>query len=176
MTDVQQRVDASRHEASRHLTFAQLEAGLHALPPAPKDSGRLTGIVRSPVSEVRELLSQARLSPEAGLPGDKWGARASRKLEAQLAVMQQGVAELIANGQSLALFGDNLIVDLEKGQMNVVDWAELKVAARSKNWALSTDPQHAAPETRMGGPKARSDLYSLGSLLLWAAKIGRAHV
>ena len=127
MTDVQQRVDASRHETSRHLTFAQLEAALHALPPAPKDSGRLTCIVRSPVSEVRELLSQARLSPEAGLPGDKWGARASRKLEAQLAVMQHGVAELIANGQSLALFGDNLIADLDLSVANLPIGSRLRV-------------------------------------------------
>jgi MOSC domain-containing protein YiiM len=53
------------------------------------------------------------VTPEAGVPGDAWGRQPRRDPEAQLAVMQRDVAELIANGQPLALFGDNLFLDLD---------------------------------------------------------------
>jgi MOSC domain-containing protein YiiM len=39
--------------------------------------------------------------------------------DAQLAVMQRDVAELIANGQPLTLFGDNLFLDLDLSAENL---------------------------------------------------------
>ena len=41
--------------------------------------------------------------------------------------MQAGVAELVANGQSLALFGDNLFVDLDLSEVNLPVGSRLRV-------------------------------------------------
>jgi MOSC domain-containing protein YiiM len=114
-------------DAARHLTFALLESGFHALAPAPRDAGRLALIVRRHANGERERLAHARLCPEQGLPGDGWHRRPPRKLDAQLAVMQRDVAELIANGQPLTLFGDNLFVDLDLSAQNLPTGTRLRV-------------------------------------------------
>ncbi len=119
MNDVQTRIDDARGDSTRHRSFEELAAGLRLLPAAPKDSGRLAFIVRRPAKDVREVLLRAKLSPEAGLPGDNWGRKTSPDPTAQLTVMRHEVAELIANGQSLALFGDNLFVDLDISAANL---------------------------------------------------------
>lgn len=129
MNEITARIESVLGESARHLTTAALEAGLHALPAAPKDTGRLMGIVRRPTKDARELLSHARLSPEAGLPGDNWSQKPAPDPTAQLTVMQTGVAELIANGQSLALFGDNLFVDLDLSVANLPVGSRLRVGA-----------------------------------------------
>jgi hypothetical protein len=53
------------------------------------------------------------LTSDDGLPGDAWSRQRRRDVDAQLAVMRREVAELIANGQPLTLFGDNLFVDFD---------------------------------------------------------------
>jgi MOSC domain-containing protein YiiM len=59
------------------------------------------------------VLDRAEVSPASGVPGDAWERRPDPDPQAQLTVMQLDVATLIANGQPLELFGDNLIVDLD---------------------------------------------------------------
>ena len=127
MDEILSRLENTSGEPARHLSWADLEAGLRALPPAPTDAGRLTLIVRRPVKGVREILPRAQLSPAAGLPGDNWGRRQPPDPAAQLTVMRQDVAELIANGQSLALFGDNLFVDLDLSVANLPAGSRLRV-------------------------------------------------
>ena len=127
MIEVLERVEETHGDSARHLSTAELETALTALPPAPKDSGRLTSIIRRPVKNAREVLPRARLSPEQGLPGDGWGQKPSPDPTAQLTVMQTGVAELVANGQSLALFGDNLFVDLDLSVANLPIGSRLRV-------------------------------------------------
>ena len=126
MNDSQIRTDTIG-DPGRHRPLVELEAGLNALPAPPKDAGRLTLIVRRPAVAVRELLPRARLSPEEGLPGDAW--MASPKPEAQLAVMRRDLAELIANGQSPALFGDNLLVEIDLSTANLPTGSRLRVGA-----------------------------------------------
>ncbi|MBM3877785.1 MAG: MOSC domain-containing protein [Verrucomicrobia bacterium] len=127
MNEVTTRIESALGEPARHLDTAALEAGLRALPAAPKEAGRLTGIVRRPTKDAREVLASAHVSPEAGLPGDAWAGRSTPDPAAQLAVMQTGVAELVANGQSLALFGDNLFVDLDLSVANLPVGSRLRV-------------------------------------------------
>ncbi|GDY21959.1 hypothetical protein LBMAG56_33060 [Verrucomicrobiota bacterium] len=127
MSEVLARIAEARGDSARHLSAAALAAAFRALPPAPKDSGRLTGIVRRPTKEAREVLQCARLSPEEGLPGDGWGQKPAPDPAAQLTVMQTGVAEMLANGQSLALFGDNLFVDLDLSVANLPVGSRLRV-------------------------------------------------
>ena len=100
-------------------TLAELEAGLTALPAAPKDSGHVVLLLRKGDGGLRETPDHIHAGVETGFPGDAWGRQAERKPEAQLAVMQRDVAELIANSQPLALFGDNLILELDLSSANL---------------------------------------------------------
>lgn len=112
---------------SLHLSPAELGLRLSALVPLPKDSGRLTLIMRRPEDGSRETPERLRLSPEEGVPGDKWGRDPERMMDAQICVMQRDVAELIANGQPLTLFGDSLFVELDLSVANLPPGSRLRV-------------------------------------------------
>lgn len=116
-----------RGDAARHRDAANLEAGLLALRRSPKNSGRLIAIVRRLADGTRETLESALLSPDEGVPGDGWQRRPPRNVEAQLAVMNHAVAELIANGQELTVFGDNLFVDFDVSAANQPAGTRLRV-------------------------------------------------
>jgi len=60
------------------------------------------------------------------MPGDRWGRSSRPNPEAQLTVMQRDVAELIANGQPLELFGDNLVLDLDLSNANLPTGSRLR--------------------------------------------------
>lgn len=108
------------------LSLAALEARLAALRPAPADTGRVVLMVRRGQGGLRELLDRVSMTPDAGLPGDSWGRGRRPNPEAQLAVMAAGVAELIANGQSLELFGDSLFFDLDLSTANLPTGSRLR--------------------------------------------------
>jgi len=114
-------------DSSLHLTLTVLESELRALPALPKDSGRLSLIVRRHEDGSRETPERLRLSPEEGVPGDKWGRDPERMIDAQICVMQRDVAELIANGQPLTLFGDSLFVELDLSSTNLPAGSRLRV-------------------------------------------------
>jgi len=114
-------------DSSRHRTAEELERAFGALPPPPADAGRVALIVSRPATDVREVLARARLTPEEGLAGDRWYQRSDRKADAQLAVMRRDVAELVANGQPIALAGDNLFVDLDLSVENLPVGSRLRV-------------------------------------------------
>ena len=113
--------------SSRHRPLTELEASLHALPELPKDSGRLALIVRRPADGSRETPERLRLTPDEGVPGDAWGRNPERNLEMQIAVMRRDVAELLANGQPLTLFGDSLFVDFDISVGNLPIGSRLRV-------------------------------------------------
>ncbi len=108
------RIDSrSVGDPSRFLTLEALRRGLDALPPAPADAGTLTGIVRRLDGGLRESLPRTQLTREGGVPGDAWGRAADPDPVAQITVMQDDIATLIANGQPRELFGDQLFVNLD---------------------------------------------------------------
>jgi MOSC domain-containing protein YiiM len=123
----EQNDPSPRGDAARHLARATLDAGLSALPAAPRAAGRIALIVRRRADGVRETPQQVRLTCEEGVPGDGWSRRPPQKPEAQLAVMRREVAEQIANGQPLSLFGDNLFVDLDLSAENLPVGTRLRV-------------------------------------------------
>ena len=116
-----------RGDASRHLPLAALEAAVRALPPGLKDAGRLRLIIRRHADGSREMLASAILTPQEGVPGDRWGRHPAPNPRTQLAVMRFDIAEVIANGQPLTLFGDNLFVDLDLTAAGLPPGARLKV-------------------------------------------------
>jgi hypothetical protein len=114
-------------DPTRHLPLQALEAGLRGLPALPPDTGRLALVVRRHADGSREILERVALSTSEAVPGDGWNRRPPRDPEAQLAVMRRDVAELIANGQPLDLFGDNLFVDLDISAGNLPVGTRLRV-------------------------------------------------
>ena len=127
MADLQPQVRDLNGDSSRHLPLVDLESGLRVLPELPKDSGRLVLIVRRPVDGSRETPERIRLTPDEGVPGDSWGRNPKRDLEMQIAVMRRDVAELLANGQPLTLFGDSLFVDFDLSLGNLPIGSRLRV-------------------------------------------------
>ncbi len=67
----------------------------------------------------RESPDRVRLEADAGVPGDAWGRQQGPHAERAITVMQFDVAELIANGQPLTLFGDNLFLTLDLSTDNL---------------------------------------------------------
>ena len=63
----------------KHLTLAELEAGLEQIRQSPQDHGLLEMIVRRPAENEREVLLEGRLDPAVGLEGDTWSARGSSR-------------------------------------------------------------------------------------------------
>ena len=114
-------------EADRFRTLAVLEESLMALPDAHEDNGRVALLMRRCEGGLREVLDRVLLAPETGVPGDAWCRAAQPKQDMQIAVMQKDVAELIANGQSLTLFGDCLVLDLDLSASNLPAGSRVRV-------------------------------------------------
>lgn len=108
-------------------SLSDLEQGLGDLAHTPKDIGRVALVVRKGKNGMREALNEVRLSPEAGIPGDAWDRGHERDPEAQLTVMQVDIAMLIANGQPLTLFGDNLFLELDLSMQNLPVGSRVRV-------------------------------------------------
>lgn len=100
-------------DASRHLPLHALEAGLEDLPAAPLEDGTLEMIVARHADGTRHTHERIELTPELGIPGDRWGRLLPDRPEMQLTVIRTDVAGLIGNGQPLTVFGDNLFVHLD---------------------------------------------------------------
>jgi len=111
----------------RHLTTAELEAGLDRIRQAPKDCGALELIVRRPSVGAREVLDAGELAAGEGLSGDTWKIRASSRTpdgsphpDMQLNVMSARAVALVAQvRERWALAGDQLYVDLDLSEQNL---------------------------------------------------------
>jgi hypothetical protein len=121
-----------------HLTTAELEAGLDHVRHSPIGVGRLELIVRRPGIGEREVLAEGRIDPELGLVGDTWSVRASRRTDdgsphphMQINVMNARAAALVAGtdepGETWALAGDQLYVDLHLGADELPPWSRLAI-------------------------------------------------
>lgn len=118
-----------RGDVALHLTRAQLEATLAALPPAPKDKGTVVRLLARGLDSSRELPRSVELSVEGGMPGDRWAQQERYGPEYQLATIYSGYADVVANGQAPELHGDNLFLDLDPSAENLPVGTELAVGA-----------------------------------------------
>ena len=111
----------------RHLTMAELEAGLDDIRQSPKDEGALRLIVRRPRVGEREVLDEGALDLDEGLVGDTWRARAVARaadgvpyLLTQLNIMNARVIALVAGPQERwPLAGDQLFIDIDLSDDNM---------------------------------------------------------
>jgi MOSC domain-containing protein YiiM len=115
-------------DATRHLPFEVLAQGLARHTP-PEDEGTLALIVSRGEAGRRETPAEALLTPEGGVPGDAWARKTPGKIEAQITLMRIDVARLLAGGQPLTLFGDNLLVDLELSASNLPTGSRLRIGS-----------------------------------------------
>jgi MOSC domain-containing protein YiiM len=114
------RIDSeSVGDPLRYRSLEELEKALEALPRAPTERGCVALIVARAAGGRRESPDRVRLEADAGVPGDAWGRQQGLHAERAITVMQFDVAELIANGQPLALFGDNLFLTLDMSTDNL---------------------------------------------------------
>jgi hypothetical protein len=119
----------------RHVTAAELEAGLDHLRGSPTDAGTLELVVRRPGPGEREVLEEGELDLEVGLVGDSWHWRGSRYTEdgsahpqMQLNVMNARCAQLVAGDPGRrALAGDQLYVDLDLSPANLPTGSRLAI-------------------------------------------------
>ena len=146
-------------DVARHLPFDDLVAGLRALADPPKDVGVLALIVRRLADGTRETPERLCLTPEEGVPGDGWNRRPPRSPDAQLAVMRHDVAALIAKGQPLTLFGDNLFVALDVSAASLpcgsrlrVGEAIVEVTPKPHNGCSKFEGRFGADALRFVGP------------------------
>lgn len=114
-------------ETTLHLPFAVLAEQLRDLPPAPRDAGTVALVVARPTVGERQTPARCPLTPEAGVQNDRWGQKSRPNPEQQITVMRADVARVFANGQPLALFGDNLLVELDLSNENLPAGTRLRV-------------------------------------------------
>lgn len=98
-------------DSRAHLSREQLDLSFSSNRSARDGSVRY--IVQRQSDGSRKSPHTGFLCTERGLVGDRWGDDPDRKYEEQIAIMDWYVADVIANGQSLDLFGDNLFIDLD---------------------------------------------------------------
>jgi MOSC domain len=115
-----------------------LAAGLEDVRASPSDRGVVELVVRRPAVGRREILASGVLDVDAGLVGDTWPVRPSRRTpdrsphpEMQLNVMNARVAALLAGParERWALAGDQLYVDLDLSEANLPAGTRLAVGS-----------------------------------------------
>lgn len=124
---MEQLIDSSSvGDSARFLALDVLETRRAELPPAPRDTGRVRLVVKRGPGGQRETLPRVVLTRQSGVPGDAWGRQRGPAAEAQLTVMQIDIADLVANGQPLTLFGDQLFLDLDLSAANLPPGSRLR--------------------------------------------------
>jgi len=121
----------------KHLTMAELEAGLDEIRQSPKDEGVLELIVRRPRTNEREILQQGELHPADGLVGDSWKVRRSSSTpdgsphpEMQLNIMNARAIALVAQEKDRwSLAGDQLYVELDLSAGNLPPGSRLSIGS-----------------------------------------------
>jgi hypothetical protein len=121
----------------KHLTMAELEAGLDDVRRSPRDRGVLAMIVRRPRTEEREVLQEAELDLREGLVGDNWMTRGSSRTpdgsshpDMQLNVMNARVIALVAQDRCRwHLAGDQLFIDMDLSAENMPPGTQLALGS-----------------------------------------------
>ncbi len=121
----------------KHLTTAELEAGLDEIRQAPKEEGVLTLIVRRPNVDAREVLSEGQLDLAEGLVGDSWRMRGSSRTDdrsahpdMQLNIMSARAIALVApDKERWQLAGDQLFIDMDLSAENLPPGTQLALGA-----------------------------------------------
>lgn len=111
-----------------HRPFEALEAAVQRLRPGPQDDGSVDMIVFRLPGEGRATPDRALVSPDGGLHGDRWALNPDRNPDAQITLMNAGVALAVAGSRErMSLSGDNLIVHLDLSEENLPPGTRLRI-------------------------------------------------
>jgi hypothetical protein len=114
----------------KHLTTAEIEAGLEKIFASPHDEGVLELIVCRPQENERAVLETGELDAEKGLLGDCWLTYNDGQIEAQIAIMNSRLADLLAGDRDRwKLAGDQLYVDLNLTDENLPHGTKLQIGS-----------------------------------------------
>jgi MOSC domain-containing protein YiiM len=128
----------------KHLTRAELEAGLPHIIASPKDEGVLEAIVVRPEHGVRNDVPSAEISLAGGVHGDHWAKGCWKSTEdgrphpdVQICIMNARCIGLIAQErENWPPAGDNLFIDMDltpenlpPGQRLAIGSAEIEITA-----------------------------------------------
>ena len=110
----------------RHLSLAELNAGLPDILAAPADEGVLRGIVIRPDEGQRRELESCDISLAGGVQGDHWAKGCWKSTEdgrphpdVQVCIMNARCIALIAQERgNWAPAGDNLFIDMDLSPAN----------------------------------------------------------
>ncbi|GAC1588918.1 MAG: MOSC domain-containing protein [Acidimicrobiales bacterium] len=131
---------------------------------APREQGTLELIVRRPSPGTREVLLQGMLTTTAGLAGDGWASRPSRRtpdgaphIDMQLNIMGVRAASILAGPtSSRPMAGDQLFVDfdLSEAHLPAGTWLSIGDAAV----VVTAQPHTGCPKfsTRFGADALRA--------------------
>ena len=122
---------------TRHLSKAELQAGLPHILDSPRDNGVLDAIVVRPSSGEREELQSCEISLERGTHGDHWEKGCWMSTEdgrphpdVQICIMNSRCIALVAvERERWALAGDNLFMDLDLSPENLPPGTRLSVGS-----------------------------------------------
>jgi hypothetical protein len=125
----------SANTTTRHLTLAELEAGLDAVRLAPRDQGSIALIVRRPGVGERELLDVGQFDVVEGLVGDSWKLRSSSRTpdrsphpHMQVNIIGVRAIALVSPDRSRwQLAGDQLFVDMDLSAENLPPGTRLEI-------------------------------------------------
>lgn len=138
-------------DPTRHRPTADLDAAFAAMTPPPRDVGRVMALVSRPGKEQRQRLAQATLTVNGGMPGDRWVHKPEPNPHTQLAAMNATVGDIIRNGQSVALFGDNLVLDLDLSEANLPVGTTIKMGGATLEVTPEPHTGCAKYKARFGG-------------------------
>ena len=118
-----------------HFPETELLAALPQVSQSPADGGTLVQIVVRPDKDLRESPPSCAVTPDAGIPGDRWARFCSRRLpdgrlnpDTQLTLMNSRCLALVAGSRDRwPLAGDNLIVDLDLSLGNLPAGQRLRI-------------------------------------------------
>lgn len=114
-------------DTTRHLGTEGLEHAFERVEDSfETGGGSLAAIVLRCPDGRREQPLAATLSQSGGLLGDRWSVGKAMPGD-QVSMMNVEVAARIANGQSIALFGDNLFTDLDLRTSALPEGSQLRI-------------------------------------------------
>ena len=131
----------------RHLTRAELDAGLPEILAAPADNGTLRAIVVRPEKSERRDLDTCEISLALGTHGDHWAKGCWKSTEdgqphpdVQICIMNARCIALIAGTRERwPLAGDNLFIDMDLTPGNLPPGTRLAIGSAE---IVITDTPH----------------------------------
>ena len=114
-------------QSERHLSHDALVRRMEARTETHAGSEHfLRGLVIRGPGDKRVQPQTAQISVNGGLHGDRW-SEGKASPSNQISMMNVNIAHAIANGQSVALFGDNLFTDLDLSEAALPVGSQLRV-------------------------------------------------